>query len=122
MRQGMPLARRPRRRRRRARRGTRRGTPWASARGRGPRGPRPSRRFDVARPGPRATAYGLRARLYLARRGSAPHVVGRGVPLGWTRRGTLVAARFRGTRANLDVRDETGRRLRVLARDVGTYV
>ena len=54
--------------------------------------------------------------------GSAPHVVGRGVPLGWTRRGTLVAARFRGTRANLDVRDETGRRLRVLARDVGTYV
>jgi hypothetical protein len=81
----------------------------------------PPRRFDVARPGPRATAFGLRARLYLARRGEAPRVVGRGVPLGWTRRGTLIALRFRGNRADVDVRDESGRRLRVLARGVGTY-
>ena len=81
----------------------------------------PPRRFDVARPGPRATAFGLRARLYLARRGGAPHVVGRGVPLGWTRRGTLIAVRFRGSRADVDVRDDSGRRLRVLARGVATY-
>jgi len=59
--------------------------------------------------------------VYLARHGEAPHVVGRGVPLGWTRRGTLVALRFRGTRADVDIRDDAGRRLRVLARDVATY-
>jgi hypothetical protein len=81
----------------------------------------PTRRFDIARPGPRATAFALRAQLYLARLGEAPRVVGRGVPLGWTRRGTLVALRFRGARTDLDVRDAQGRRLRVLAHAVRSY-
>jgi hypothetical protein len=81
------------------------------------------RLYDVVlRAGPRVIALGYHARLYLAPHGGPERLVGRGLPLAWTRRGTLLALRFRGRRTEIEVRDAAGRRLRVLARDVGSYV
>ncbi|HEX6699501.1 MAG TPA: hypothetical protein VF101_02110 [Gaiellaceae bacterium] len=80
------------------------------------------RLYDVVlRPGPRAIALGYHARLYFSVHGEPEREVGHGIPFAWTRRGTLVALRFRGRRTDLDVRDAAGRRLRVLARRVRSY-
>jgi hypothetical protein len=87
---------------------------------------RSARRFRlydvVLRPGPRGIALGYHGRLYLARGRGPERLAGRGIPLGWTRRGTVLALRFRGRRTDVDVRDAAGRRLRVLVRRVGAYV
>jgi hypothetical protein len=72
--------------------------------------------------GPHAIALGYHGRLYLARGRGPERLVGRGIPLGWTRRGTVLTLRFRGRRTDVDVHDVAGRRLRVLARGVGSYV
>jgi hypothetical protein len=87
---------------------------------------RSARRFRlydvVLRPGPQAIALGYHGRLYVARGRGPERLAGRGVPLGWTRRGTVLALRFRGRRTDVEVHDVAGRRLRVLARSVGAYV
>ena len=86
---------------------------------------RSARRFRVydvvLRPGPRGVALGYHGRLYLARGRGPERLVGRGIPLGWTRRGTVLTLRFRGRRTDVEVHDVAGRRLRVLARSVGSY-